>query len=117
MRLDQTSLISPVSGIIVDDSFCRVGQFITPASSAYKILDSESYFIRSELDYSKLKYFSVSHPATLKIMDIPEKFDSTSSLPLPGPKNKFVILFKLTTDNLSLTTLVPGLPAEVTVTI
>jgi len=116
MRLDQTSLISPVSGLIVDDGSCRVGQYITPASSAYKILDQESYFVRVELDYAKFKYFSVTRPATVKIKDIPEKFESLSSLPLPGPKNKFVILFRLTTPNSQPTTIIPGLPAEATIT-
>lgn len=117
LRLDQTSLVSPVSGIITDDGSCRVGQYITPASSAYKVLDQESYFVRAELDHYKLRYFSSPHPTKVKIKDIKEIFDSMSSLPLPGPKDKFVILFKLPTDKQQLiTNFVPGLPAEATVT-
>ena len=115
MKLDQTSLISPVSGIIIDDSSCRVGQYITPASSAYKILDQESYYVRTELELYKLKYFSSSHPAKVKIKDFPEKFDSAPSPPLPGPKDKFIILFKLASSIEHLSSLTPGLPAEITV--
>lgn len=115
LRLDQTSLISPVSGLIIDDGACRVGQYVTPASSAYKILDQESFFVHAELDLSKLKYFSSPRPAKIKIKDIKEVFDSTSSLPLPGPKSKFVILFKLTSNIEHLASLVPSLPAEVSI--
>lgn len=116
LRLDQTSLVSPVTGVIIDDGSCRVGQYITPASSAYKILDQESFFVRAELDFSKFKYFSASHPAKIKIRDIKEVFDSMSSLPLPNPSGKFVILFKLTSSIEHLTSLTPSLPAEATIT-
>lgn len=116
LRLDQTSLISPVSGLIIDDGACRVGQYVTPASSAYKVLDQESYFVHAELDLSKLKYFSSPLPAKIKIKDIKEAFDSMSSLPLPGPKSKFTVIFSLTTPNPLPTPLPPGLTAEITVT-
>ncbi|MEK9201168.1 MAG: biotin/lipoyl-binding protein [Patescibacteria group bacterium] len=49
-KMDQVVLISPVSGIILDDGGNRVGLNASPASNDYKILDTDSKRFRIELD-------------------------------------------------------------------
>lgn len=55
-KVDECSLISPVDGIVMDDSNIVVGLNVTPASSPYKIIDTNSYFVEIEITEKILKH-------------------------------------------------------------
>jgi multidrug resistance efflux pump len=57
-RLDQVDLLSPVNGIIFDDSGIMVGINVTPAGSAIKIIDTASYFFEFEIEEKDIPFFT-----------------------------------------------------------
>lgn len=75
-RLDSCELLSPVSGQILEDGGNRVGLNISPASNAYKILDTSTIRFQVSLSPDKLSLLSpqskgvvsineTQHPVTL----------------------------------------------------
>lgn len=58
MRLDQTTLISPVNGVVTNDGGCRIGLYVTPASNAFSILDMDSLRLRAEMESEDLERFT-----------------------------------------------------------
>jgi multidrug resistance efflux pump len=66
-KLDMTNLLSPVDGIIMDDSGIVPGLFTTPAGSGVKIIDTSSYYFEVEVEQKDIPYFSESKSAEVHI--------------------------------------------------
>ncbi len=88
--LDQTTLFSPVDGIIIDDSDLVAGIFVTPAGSEIKIVDSSSYFFEIELGQKQISDFGKQRTAEIEIEGIKRRLKGETSLPIPNGKGFFV---------------------------
>lgn len=66
-RLDMCDLISPIEGIILDDSSITPGIYTTPASSPIKIIDTKSFFFEFEVKQKDIFDFEKSIKGQIKI--------------------------------------------------
>lgn len=108
--LDLCDLFSPVDGIITDDSSIVPGVNITPASGAFKIIDSHSFYVEMEIDQKYIKDFSQSKPANINIDGFsPSQYEGTTLAPM-GDGKKFFVKIPISGGNL-----LPGLLASVEV--
>lgn len=94
-KLDQSNLLSPVDGIIFDDGGIVAGQYVTPASSALKVIDTSSYYLEIEVEQKDLSDFQTSVEATIKIEGM-EKEIKSDSQPVFSDGKKFIVKFPIT---------------------
>lgn len=66
-RLDQADLFSPVDGIIMDDSGITVGQYVTPAGSAIRIIDMGSFYFEFEIEQKDIPEFKDTRKCKINI--------------------------------------------------
>ncbi len=71
-KLDQHDLVSPIEGIILDDSGLVPGVYITPSSNPIKILNTTSFFFEIKISQNDLEKFSQSLKAKVSIAGIKE---------------------------------------------
>jgi len=69
-RLDQTDLFSPVEGVILDDGGIAPGMNITPASYAFKILETGSFWFEVEIEQEDIPFFAQPHQGEAEIFGV-----------------------------------------------
>ncbi len=89
-RLDQTSLVSPVRGIVVDVGGLRQGLYATPGANPIKILDLNSTIFSVTPSWSQLKEFQSHTGHILHLDDTGEQVTATilSFIPPQTAKDK-----------------------------
>jgi len=92
--LDQVDLISPVDGIIMDDSNIEVGIFTTPAGSEIKIIDTSSFFFEIEITEKDIPYFTKPKKCKV-ILDSTKKEIETETSPVFSDGKKFYIRIRI----------------------
>lgn len=97
-KLDQSDLFSPVNGIILDDSGITVGQYITPASSAVSIIDSDSYYFEFEIEQKDLPDFAESKKCKIAVAGIRDEIEGDTQ-PVISDGKKFTVKIKLSKTN------------------
>lgn len=113
LRLDQCDLVSPISGVILDDSGNCPGIYVTPSSFAFKIITLQKLQLILETDQTELSFFR-TEKAVKVIIDGIGEFNGQSRLPIPGlvtgkDEPKFEIRIDLPENELFL----PGMAAKV----
>ena len=115
-KLDQAELYSPVTGILVDDGNNRSGLFVTPASGAFRIIDTNSMVFRLEITPDRLPIFVEPLAVSIEIPLLKQNLIGTTSLPIPGPKDKFTINIAIGTPTDSMNFL-PGIAGLAQITL
>jgi len=92
--LDQTTLFSPVDGVIVNDSSLVVGVYTTPSGSEIKIIDNSSYFFEVEVEQKDTSYFSEGHKCKVEITEAKKVIDRESK-PVISDGKKFIVQIPL----------------------
>lgn len=87
-KLDQADLISPVEGIVIDDSHLVPGINITPASNPVSILETSSYFFEAEIGQKDLPLFADSRPMTVQLDGLSREIEGKTKKILPSEKTK-----------------------------
>jgi multidrug resistance efflux pump len=64
-KLDQVDLISPVSGVVLDDGGCKINMNITPSANGFVILDTQSIVFRTQIKPEDVLKFA--NPVSLPI--------------------------------------------------
>ncbi len=64
-KLDQVDLVSPVSGLVLDDGVCKVNMNITPSANAFLILDTQSIVFRAQIKPEDVAKFA--NPVSLPV--------------------------------------------------
>lgn len=88
--LDQTTLFSPVEGIIIDDNNLVAGLYITPAGSEIKIIDMSSYYFEIEISENEIPYFTEKRKCKIGITSTNKTFE-TESKSVISDGNKFLV--------------------------
>ncbi len=89
-KLDQCDLISPVSGVIIDDSSIVVGINVTPASSPIKIIDYSSLYFEFEIEEKDIELFGSSKEVSIKLSGVGKEVKGNTGLVLADGKGFFV---------------------------
>lgn len=74
VKLDESVLLSPVDGLVLEDNGLVPGINITPAGSAIKIIDSSSYYFEIELDEKDIPFFRNEHEGKIKLESVDKDF-------------------------------------------
>jgi len=69
-RLEQTELFSPVEGVVLDDGGIAPGMNITPASYAFKILETGSFWFEVEIGQEDIPFFSQPQNGEVEIFGV-----------------------------------------------
>ena len=105
LAIKYATIWSPINGIVTGAEPANPGVNITPASSAFTIIDPNSVYFKSEIDEDDVTRVKVGQSASLKIDAYPqETFDSEITniafTPVPGQTSTvYKIDFKLHVDN------------------
>lgn len=89
-RLDQTDLLSPVDGIIIDDSGIVPGLYVTPASGSIKIVDTNSYFFEFAIDQKNIHDFINERKCKVEILTIDVNVEAETQ-PVFSDGKKFLV--------------------------
>jgi len=110
-KMDQSDLLSPVSGRIINSSGLRQGMYITPASSTIQIIDSESILFQFNISQDVISTFTSEVKVRIRISGLGKEY-SGSTIPVAnGNDGAFQVLVKI--DDLS--GLLPGMNGEVSI--
>ncbi len=110
-KMDQTDLISPIEGIVLDNGGLRVGLNITPANSPVKILDLDSLKFEFEITQNEIEKFLKLRKVLISFFKgAKDDVEAETNPPTQGTKGKFKIAAKLPKSDLIL----PGLEGEAT---
>ena len=88
--LDNCDLISPVDGVVMDDSGIVTGINVSPTSSEVKIIDSSSYYFEIELTQTDIHEFRNQREVTIKIEGVKEEIKGNTSQLYSDGKSLFV---------------------------
>jgi len=108
MAIKESTLVSPIAGVVTDIEQPLTGTNITPATATFTIVNPESVYFKSEIDQEEVTKIKVGQLATIKIDAFPEtNFDSEityiSFIPVEGQTSTvYEIRFKLPVDNKNL---------------
>jgi len=108
MAIKESTLYSPIAGVVTDVEQSLTGTNITPATVTFTIINPESIYFKSEIDQEEVTKISVGQLATLRIDSFPNtSFDSEityiSFVPVAGQTSTvYEIRFKLPVDNKNL---------------
>ncbi len=94
-KLDQVDLISPISGVVVDDGNCKVSMNITPSANAYTVLDTNTIVFRIQIKPEDVNKFA--NPVSLPI-DFPsvgKKVFGMASIPKLISNLEWIVDLKL----------------------
>jgi len=86
-RMDQTSLASPVEGIVVSDDGLRPGLYITPGSYGFAILDFATLHFEFEVPWSEIGNFAEGAQVKILLSGKDGEFPGQVLPPLPNLKN------------------------------
>lgn len=89
-KLDMADLLSPVDGIMLEDSGIVVGQYITPASSSLKIIDTASYYFEFEIDQKDVTEFLESKKCKVEIEGLKKNIEAETR-PVFSSGKKFTV--------------------------
>lgn len=106
--LDNCDLISPVNGVILEDSNIVEGMNITPASSTFSVMDFSSFYAEAGIEQSQFTMFKSQHNAQVVIDGFDGYFTGTTSLPYTDGKLVFIRIHIDYTENL-----LPGLKCNI----
>lgn len=110
-KLDQTDLISPLEGIIVDDSNLVPGINITPASNPVSILETTSYYFEAEIEQGDLPFFADSQSVAVQLTSLSREIAGKTKKVLPSEKTKAGTFF-LEVELQDISGLLPGMTGE-----
>ena len=88
--LDQTTLFSPIDGVIIDDGDLVAGINVTPAGSEMKIIDNSSYYFEIEIDQKEVSHFEKPKKCKIEIEGIKGKIEG-ETLPAFSDQKKFIV--------------------------
>ncbi|HJY98927.1 MAG TPA: HlyD family efflux transporter periplasmic adaptor subunit [Patescibacteria group bacterium] len=89
-KLDQADLFAPIDGIILDDSNILPGIYVSPASSAVKLIDTGAYYFEFEIKQKNIHDFMETRKCVVKIDMAPENIEAKTGTIVPDGK-KFVV--------------------------
>lgn len=72
LRLDQTHLLSPVTGQVLSTGGLRPGLHVTPSSHPFQLLDSASLVFLFEVDWADISLFPLNQPVRVRLEGISE---------------------------------------------
>jgi len=105
IALKNTTLISPIGGIVTGIDQSNSGVNILPSTFAINIIDPQSLFFRSEIDQEEVIKIKVGQTTTIHLDNFPnEQVDSTVTYiaftPIPGQTSTvYEIRFELPLEN------------------
>ncbi len=105
MAIKESTLVSPISGIVTDIEQPLTGTNITPASATFTIINPDSIYFRSEINQEDVSKIKVGQLATITIDSFPDSsFESEityiSFIPVSGQSSTvYEVRFKLALDN------------------
>lgn len=85
-HLEQSMLLSPVDGIVVDDSSVVPGLFVTPANSPMKIVDTSSYYFGFEIDEKNIHDFLKPRKCKISLISAGLNLEAETAVPLADGK-------------------------------
>lgn len=122
MAIKESTLVSPISGVVTDIEQPLTGTNITPASATFTIINPNSIYFKSEIDQEDVSKIKVGQKATVIIDSFPDQnFESEithiSFIPVTGQSSTvYEVRFKLAVDNQDLTYRL-GMDGEATLTL
>jgi len=105
MAIKESTLVSPISGVVTDIEQPLTGTNITPANATFTIVNPNSIYFRSEIDQEDVSKIKVGQKATITLDSFPDSsFDSEityiSFVPVTGQSSTvYEVRFKLALDN------------------
>jgi len=105
MAIKESTLVSPISGVVTDIEHPLTGTNITPANATFTIVNPNSIYFRSEIDQEDVSKIKVGQKATITLDSFPDSsFDSEityiSFVPVTGQSSTvYEVRFKLALDN------------------
>jgi multidrug resistance efflux pump len=90
-RIDQSELISPVDGIVIDTHGIASGLFVTPASNPITVLNLETLVFVIEVPQEELFQFKEERQMKIILDGAKEPIFGTQRLPTHGKKGNFSI--------------------------
>jgi macrolide-specific efflux system membrane fusion protein len=108
MAIKESTLTSPIAGVVTDVEQPLTGTNITPATATFTIINPASIYFKSEIDQTEVTKIKIGQKATISIDAFPDtKFDSEityiSFTPVTGQSSTvYEIRFKLPVDNQNL---------------
>lgn len=80
-KLDQVDLVSPVSGLVLDDGGCKLNMNITPSANAFTILDTSSICFRIQIKPEEVLMFANPVSLPIDFTSVGKKVFAMASLP------------------------------------
>ncbi|HWS49119.1 MAG TPA: efflux RND transporter periplasmic adaptor subunit [Candidatus Methanoperedens sp.] len=108
MAIKESTLYSPIAGVVTDVEQPLTGTNITPATATFTIINPESIYFKSEIDQEEVTKIKVGQSATIRVDAFPDvSFESEityiSFTPVAGQTSTvYEIRFKLPVDNQNL---------------
>lgn len=122
MAIKESTLVSPINGVVVAVDQPLSGTNITPASATFTIINPESIFLKAEIDQDQVSKIKVGQKATLTIDAFPDQnFDSEITYiaftPVAGESSTvYEVRFKVPVQNKDLSYRI-GMDGDATVTL
>lgn len=122
MAIKESTLVSPINGVVVAVDQPLSGTNITPASATFTIINPESIFLKAEIDQDQVSKIKVGQKAVLTIDAFPEQtFDSEITYiaftPVAGESSTvYEVRFKVPVQNKDLSYRI-GMNGDATVTL
>jgi RND family efflux transporter MFP subunit len=105
LAIKYATLVSPISGVVVDIEQPNSGVNITPSSASFIIIDPNSLYFKSKIDQEDVSKIKVGDKTTIKLDSFPEKtFESEieyiAFTPITGESNTiYEVRFKFPKEN------------------
>lgn len=93
-RLDQVDLVSPVEGIILDDSNLVSGLYVTPSSNPFKIVDASSFYFEIEIKQEEYSFLAEPRRGEVEIFGLGKQASGDSS-PVLSDGGRFYVKIDL----------------------
>lgn len=90
-KMDQSDMLCPVHGIVIDTQGLTAGLFITPASSPIIVLNLESLVFEMEIPQEELFQFINEREMKITFPGLGDPFVGKQKLPTRGKKGLFTI--------------------------
>ena len=110
LRLDQSILLSPVTGTVIDMHGLVKGLYTTPASNPITIMDQESLTFVIEVPQTEIFQFREERQMRVYIEGISDEIIGIQRLPTHGKKGSFLIPIALSYNEF----LFPGMQGKAT---
>ncbi|MDP1743335.1 MAG: hypothetical protein Q8L51_00940 [Candidatus Amesbacteria bacterium] len=80
-KLDQVDLITPITGIVLDDGGCKINMNITPSANSFVILDTASVVFRAQIKPEDVNKFANPVSLPVDFPSIGKKVFGMASIP------------------------------------